>query len=243
MKKALSLFLFISFISMCLMLSISAAANNCVKITFTETPPDNSGWISVNAYTGKLQEGETLSVNVYNAGPDEFYCFLSTREGENWNTVGTSDFVYIEPGTSETVEISGITANAVWYLLELREISEDTVFYLQGDERADYASNLYPMSELVEGQYCTLSAAAFPAEEVVATEQPQTTAEPTATPTIPAETPEPSPSVTEAPTEDPKEIPGNVPWPLILGCAAAAVVAVALITVLIKKKQKRDSEE
>lgn len=248
MKKALSLFLFVSLISICLMLSVSAAANNCVKITFTEMPPNNSGWISVNAYTGKLQEGDILSVNVYNAGSSEFYCFLSTRESENWNTVGTSDFVYVEPGTSETVEISGITADAAWYLLELRELSEDTVLYLQGDEKVDYASNLNPMSELVEGQYCTVSAAEFPEEgEVIATEQPQitATAAPTAAPTASTETPAPSPLITEAPvpTEVPEDSSGSSPWPLILGCAAAAVAAAVLVIVFIKKKKKKNGEE
>ena len=240
MKKTLSLFLLVLLVSICLVLSVSAASNNCVKITFTKMPAENSGWISVNAYTGKLQEGDILSVNVYNAGHSEFYCFLSTREGENWNTVGMSDFVYIEPGTSETVEINGITADAVWYLLELRELSEDTVIYLQGDAKVDYASNLNPMSELVEGQYCTVSAAAFPEErEVAVTEQPQPTA--AAEPT-PEETPVQSPLRTEAPI--PTEVPQDSPsagsfwlWSLA-GAVVVAAVAV-LVIVFIKNKKKR----
>ena len=248
MKKVILLLLTVFFTCFCLAVSVFAAGNNCVKFTFSQLPPDGSGWISVNAYTGKLEEGDILSVTVYNGGPEEFYCFLSTREGEGWLTVGTSDFVYIEPGTSETVEIAGITADAVWYLLELREISENTVLYLQGDEKVDYASNLSPMSDLVEGKYCSGSLAEFPEEaEIVATEPPQATpsatptpaeVQPTQTPSMTA-TPEATPIETEAPETQSSQ---TFPWKFIAGGAAVVVIAAVVVVVFVKNKKKKDSE-
>ena len=104
----------------------------------------------------------------------------------------------------------------------------------------DYASNLNPMSELVEGQYCTVSAAAFPEErEVAATEQPQPTA--AAEPT-PEETPVQSPLRTEAPI--PTEVPQDSTsagsfWLWSLAGAVVVAAAVVLVIVYIKNKKKR----
>lgn len=237
MKK---LVLLVLLLCVCLALPVSAAPNNCVKFAFSAVPPEGSGWIGVNDYTGKLEAGDTLSVTVYNGGPEEFYCFLSTRESKEWLTVGKSDFVYISPGTSEVVEIPGITADAAWYLLELRELTADAVVYIQGSEEVDYTAKLAPMSELVEGKYCRVEAAEFPKEGEVLVPQPtEEDTVPTAAPTA-----SPTPEITESPAvPTASTVPsigqqGASPWIVPAVCAAAVVIIAGVVLVAVKNKKK-----
>ena len=183
-------------------------------------------------------------MTVYNDSDTEFYCFLSARETEKWDTVTLSEFVYISPHTSEDVEMTNLAENAYFYLLELRAVAPNTPIYIAGSGTPDYTKTS-PMSDLLSsGVMKAGTVAKMPANKetpAAATPTPTATATPEVTPTPEATataeaTQEPAtPTATAEPTVDKKS---NVGW--IIAAAAAVVViggGACVYFFVIKKKK------
>ncbi len=240
MKRIFALLL--SILVLC-SLSVFAAGETCMKFEIGEMP-DDGGWISIREYTGAVEAGGTVKVTVYNDSDTEFYCFLSAREPEKWDTVTLSEFVYISPHTSEDVEMTDLAEKAYFYLLELRAVAPNTTIYIAGSGTPDYTKT-EPMSDLLSaGVMKAGTVAKMPANKetpaaatptATATATPEITPTPEATATAEATQEPATPTATAEPTVDKKS---NVGW--IIAAAAAVVViggGACVYFFVIKKKK------
>lgn len=243
MKKIVAIIL--SVLVLC-SVSAFAAGETCMRFEIGEMP-EAGGWISVREYTGAVEAGGTVKVTVYNDSDTEFYCFLSARETEKWDTVTLSEFVYISPHTSEDVEMTNLADNAYFYLLELRALASNTTIYIAGSGKPDYTKT-EPMSDLLSaGIMKAGTVAKMPANaETPATATPTATPEITPTPTATAEVtatataqatevPAETPTATAEPINDGKS---NVGWIIAAVAAVVVIGGGACVYFFVIKKKK-----
>ena len=225
-------------------LSVFAAGETCMKFEIGEMP-DDGGWISIREYTGAVEAGGTVKVTVYNDSDTEFYCFLSAREPEKWNTVTLSEFVYISPYTSEDVEMTNLAENAYFYLLELRAVAPNTTIYIAGSGTPDYTKT-EPMSDLLSAGFMKAGTVAkmpankeTPAEATptaTATATPEITPTPEATATAEATQEPATPTATAEPTTVDKK--SNVGWIIAVAAAVVVIGGGACVYFFVIKKKK-----